>query len=74
MIRAYIQQIDGKYYAFAGDDIRYQVYSIGADTPREGTWFAKWTNDGIKYVSSPSPNRTAAKKKAQRHGNYFGEI
>ncbi len=74
MVRTYIQQIDGKYYAFAGDDILYQVYSIGADSPAEGRWFARWTDSGIKYVSSPSPNKASAKKKAKRHGDYFGEI
>ncbi len=78
MERTYIRKIDGKYYAFAGYDNSNQVYSIGADNPPYGSggsrWCAKYSDTGIKYVASPSPNRKAAVAKAKRNGNYFGEI
>lgn len=76
-MKTYITKIDNQYYAFAGDANKNQVYSIGADNPSKGDgdrYFAKWTDNGIKYVSSPSPSRTAAYKKAQRAGEYFGEV
>ena len=69
----YITNIDGKWYAYGGDAKRNQVYSIGADNPKEGRWFGRWTNGGIQYVASPSPTRKAAYRKAKRHGNYCGE-
>lgn len=70
----YITCIDGEWYAFEGNKERNQVYSIGSDSTDTGAWFASWTNSGIKYVASPSPTRDAARKKAQRHGEYFGEV
>ena len=69
----YIRKIDGKWYAFAGDPQKYQVYSIGLDNPKEGgRWFANWTEAGITYVASASPNRSAAYHKAARNGIYCG--
>ncbi len=73
-MKTYISKIDGKYYAFAGDMINNQVVSIGADNPPSGQWCAKWTDAGIKYVSTWSPSREAARKKAQCHGEYVGEV
>ena len=68
-----IKCIDGKWYAFAYDD-NGEVYSIGADNPRDGgRWFARPTDGGIKYVSTPSPTRKAAYQKARRNGVYVGE-
>ena len=69
----YISNIDGKWYAFGGNSITNQVYSIGKDNPERGRYFARWTKAGIKYVASPSPTRSAAYKKAKRNGNYGGE-
>lgn len=78
-MKTYITKIDEKYYAFAGDTNKNQVYSIGADKPSDGSaWFATWNDNGIKYVSSPSPSRNAAYKKAKRASNeyveYGGEV
>lgn len=77
-MKTYIKAIDHKYYAFAGDVAKDQVYSIGSDKPPKSTgcslYFAKWTDSGIKYVSSPSPNYKAAKAKAKRHGEYCGIV
>lgn len=78
-MRTYIQNIDGKYYAYAADPAINQVYSIGADqkqAERAGAFFycAKWTDAGVKYVASPSPSRQAAIAKAKRGGKYCGEI
>ena len=70
----YITQIDGKWYAFEGDSAKHQVYSIGADEPKEGRWMANWTDAGIQYVASPSTTRRAAYQKARRHGVYSGEV
>lgn len=66
--KTYIKNIDGKWYAFRG--CGNQVYSIG------GIWgyMARWTDDGIKYVSKSSPSRSAAYQKARRYGKYCGEI
>lgn len=69
----YIKQIDGKWYAFAGEYQKNQVYSIGHDNPKGGRrWFASWTNSGIQYVATASPNRSAAYHKAHRNGIYCG--
>ena len=72
-MKTYITNIDGEWYAFAGDAKSDQVYSIGNDNPKEGRWYGRWTNAGIKYVASPSPSRNAAYQKAKRNGNYGGE-
>ena len=78
MINTYVTEIDGRYYAFAMTDNSNQVLSIGADNPpiKSGgsRWFASYSESGIKYVATPSPNRQAAVSKARRNGNYFGEI
>lgn len=75
MRKTYVTDIDGKWYAYEGDEERYQVYSIGSDNPRGGgEWFAAWTNNGIQYVSSPSPTKAAAVKRARRNGTYGGCI
>jgi len=54
------------------------VYSVGADNPpRESgrtAWKARWTEGGIKYVASASPNKQAAAAKARRHGKFSGII
>lgn len=71
----YIRKIDGRWYAYSGDRQRGQVYSIGRDNPSEGgRWFARWTDNGIKYVASASPSRKAAYEKARRYGEYGGEV
>lgn len=71
----YIRQIDGKWYAFWGDEERNQVYSIGNDCPSQAgcLWTGRWNDSGIKYVASVSPSRNAAYQKARRHGKYNGE-
>lgn len=78
-MKTYIQNIDGKWYAYAADVDRYQVYSIGSDSNDAianggSRWVAKWTNKGVQYVANPCPSRTAAYSKARRHGEYSGEI
>lgn len=77
-MKTYITEIDGKWYAFAGDANNNQVYSIGSDNPTKDSgaerFFAKWTDAGIKYVSNPSPSRNAAYNKAKRAGEYSGEV
>lgn len=77
-MKTYITKINDQYYAFAGDTNKDQVYSIGTDNPDKTSggerWVARWNESGIKYVSSASPSRDAARKKAQRHGEYFGEV
>lgn len=73
----YIKCIDGKWYAFAGNEERWQVYSIGSDCPPPESgcrlYCAKGTDSGIKSVASPSASRSAAYQKARRHGKYSGE-
>jgi len=78
-MKTYIQQIEGKWYAYAADESKYQVYSIGSDS--QGAidsgarcYVARWTDSGVKYIASPSPSRNAAYQKAHRHGEYNGEI
>ena len=72
MMKTAIKFIDGKWYAFAFDDV--YVYSIGADNPKDGgRWFGKPTDKGILHVSTPSPTRNAAYQKARRNGEYAGE-
>ena len=74
-MNTYIKKIDEMWYAFAGDMNRSEVYSIGADNPKDGgQWFARWTASGIKYVASPSTSRSGAYKRACRHGDYCGEV
>lgn len=74
-MKTYITNIDGKWYAFEGDTNKNEVYSIGSDNPKYGgQWFARWTDSGIKYVSSPSTSRNGAYKRAYRNGNYGGEV
>lgn len=75
----YISQIDGRWYAYAANASANQVYSIGSDTiaaKQQGCrcYCAKWTDDGIKYVSSPSPTKNAAIARARRAGDYQGEV
>ena len=71
-MNTYIKEIEGKWYAFAGDETKNQVYSIGNDSPKNGRFFARWNDSGIKYVSCCSPTKSAARQKAKRHGNYCG--
>ncbi|MBP5463025.1 MAG: hypothetical protein J6Y20_13025 [Lachnospiraceae bacterium] len=74
-MNTYITKIDGKWYAFAGDTRKAEVYSIGADSPRTGgQWFARWSESGIKYVASPSTSRSGAYKKASRHVEYCHDV
>lgn len=67
-----ISMIDGKWYAF-GVYKEHQVVSIGRDCTG-GTWVARMTDNGIKYVATPSPTKAAAVAKARRHGKYMGII
>lgn len=70
----YIKEIDGKWYAFGIDEFHHQAYSIGSDCPDDGgLWIARWSDEGIKYVASPSKSRSGAYQKARRWGNYRGE-
>ena len=72
----YIREIGGKWYAFGGSPSNAQVYSIGRDNPAKSSggtcWCAKWTEEGIEYVASPSPSKQAAMQKARRAGRYRG--
>ena len=72
-MKTYISQIEGRWYAYAGDEENYEVYSIGSDNPEEGMWRAGWTDWGIKYVACPSKSRSGAYQKARRWGTYVGE-
>ena len=77
-MKTYVTEISGKWYAFAGDTTKDQVLSIGADRPpllSGGSFYiARWTDSGIRYVASPSPNRKAAIAKAKRHGEFHGTV
>lgn len=73
-MKTYISKIDSKWYAYAGDTQKYQVYSIGSDNPSDGRWFARWSDKGIRYVASASASRSGAYQKARRHGEYQGEV
>lgn len=77
-MNTYVTEINGEWYAFAGDMRKDQVYSIGADQPPKGSggycYFASWSSCGIPYVATPSPNRKAAVAKARRHGEYKGVV
>lgn len=71
--RTYIKCIEGHWYAYEATDDG-QVYSIGSDNPSQGgRWVARATDDGIRYVASPSPTRSAAYQRARRWGEYSGE-
>lgn len=59
----YISKIDGKWYAYAADEKKHQVYSIGKDDPESGRWYARWTDAGIRYVASPCKTRSGAYKR-----------
>ena len=73
--KTYVSEIDGKWYAYGANDEKYSVYAIGNDFRfAPGLYMAKWTNAGIKYVSSPSANKRAAIAKARRAGKYSGII
>lgn len=75
MVKTYISKIDGKWYAYAGDSDKFQVFSIGNDNPNDsGRWYAAWTADGIKYVATPLMTRRGAYEKARRNGEYGGVI
>lgn len=74
VIRTYITQIDGKWYAFEGNVYSNEVWSIGHDSIGRTVWFAKWTDNGIKYVAKSCPTRNAAYQKARRWGTYGGEV
>ena len=63
-VMMYIARIAGKWYAF--EKRGYQVFSIGRDNPKSGRWMANFNEEGIKYVSSPSPTRNAAYQRARR--------
>lgn len=69
--KTYVKEIDGKWYAFALNEARAQVYSIGKDA-YDGSRFAELTDSGIKYVASNSPTKRAAIEKAKRAGAYCG--
>lgn len=74
-MNTYVACIRDKWYAFAGDPGRDQVYSIGKDCPPPSVgsrWYAVWTEYGIQYVASPSPSRRAAIAKAKRWGRFEG--
>ena len=78
-MKTYIQQIDGKWYAYAACEEKYQVYSIGNDSKDAQEaggqcYVARWTDAGVKYVASASASRNAAYQKARRYGDYNGEI
>ena len=75
--KTYIRQIDGKWYAFEGDVQNNQVLSLGSDNPPPtlgSRYIARWTDKGIKYVSSPSRSRAAAIQRAKKHGDFQGEL
>lgn len=75
ILKTYIKEIEGRWYAFEGDENDGQVYSIGSDCPKDGgRWFARWTDEGIKYVASASTTRHGAYQKARRWGEYNGEV
>ena len=69
----YITNINGSWYAYAGDAKSNGVYSIGPDSPTGGQWCARWTESGIKYVSYACKTRSGAYKKAKKYGMYCGE-
>lgn len=70
----YIKKINGKWFAFGGSVSKNQVYSIGDDNIYDYRAVARWNDAGIRYVSSVSPNRPAAYRKARRGGNFKGEM
>jgi hypothetical protein len=48
-----VVEIDEKYYVVSIDRNRGQVYSVlPSDNPESGTWFARMTESGVKYVAS----------------------
>lgn len=78
----YIRQIDGRWYAFGAwsysdasmtPDFGEQVCAIGEDAPMDHNahFVADWCDSGIKSVSHGT-SRSAAYKRAKRHGEYCG--
>lgn len=77
MTRAYIVGIDGRWYAFAGDDNPNvnRVWSIGIDVYNDGNatgYSANWTARGVKFVASPCRTRHAAYQRARRWADKVG--
>lgn len=74
MSRTFITEIAGKWYAYEADAYTKQVKSIGRDNPSlySARGIADWTEKGIRFVSSPSPSKDAALKKARYNGEYSG--
>ena len=70
--KTYIRQIEGKWYAFAGDEMRMQVYSIGPDSPEGGWRSGSWTDAGIKQAAYSCKTRSGAYQKAKKYGEYQG--
>lgn len=69
MMKSYVTEINGLWYAFAGDAERNQVHSIGKDVVHGGNatgWFAGWSERGIKYVASSVKTKRAAVARAKK--------
>lgn len=74
-MKTYIQNIDGVWYAFAGNPETKTVCGIGHDITKDrGVPTAEWTDEGIKAVAKPSPNYHGAYKRALIGGNFMGTI
>ena len=74
MLFTYISEIDNKWYAYALDDERNQVYSLGPDCPPAGgVAFAHDSENGIKSVAVSCKTRSGAYRKAKKYGTYKGE-
>lgn len=53
-------KIDERYYVFHGNESKGQVKSLGKDSPKDGQYFGRFTEKGIKYVADPLSRSGAA--------------
>lgn len=58
--------VDEKYYVVAINRAHGQVYSTRFDNPSDGgAWFARWSDEGVKYVATAISRSTAYRRFAK---------
>lgn len=70
----YVQNVDGLWYVFEGDENKNQVFSVGMDSKeahQQGArrFFATWNDSGIKYVSHGVKTKRCAIARAKKESD-----